>query len=29
MKQGFMIVGKCLGSRQLQNVDKDTGEVRY
>ena len=29
MKQGFMIVGKCLGSRQLQNVDKETGEVRF
>ena len=29
MKQGFMIIGKCLGSRQLQSVDKYAGEVRF
>ncbi|HDR1901863.1 TPA: single-stranded DNA-binding protein [Pasteurella multocida] len=29
MKHGFYMVGKMLGSRQLQNIDKSTGEVKF
>lgn len=29
MNQGFFIIGKCLGSRQISNVDRQTGEVKY
>ncbi|HDR1854066.1 TPA: DNA-binding protein [Pasteurella multocida] len=29
MEQGFYIVGKMLGSRQLKNVDNSTGELKF
>lgn len=29
MKQGFFIIGKMLGSRQIQNIDKSSGEVKF
>ncbi|MDP8163496.1 DNA-binding protein [Pasteurella skyensis] len=29
MKNGFYVVGKCLGSRQLKNVDDTTGEIKF